>query len=160
MQKLMYVEWYVCLHHTLMVLNMLKPLRAVVTVTPGNWGCQCSSFTSCCPRWMNNSWGGIFSRSGLTSSSATVSDPSFSTAKSHWTTCTHITWIQCMCSCMQPYSLAYLLYQVTAYLVISSSWGKHSVVVPCPLYTGDGSRVVLEHGSGFTSATKGGRQEE
>ena len=72
-----------CKHnsYTLIVLKMLKPLRAVVISTPGSCGCQWSSFISFCPWWIKRSWGGI--PSGVSLSVA----ESFSTAKSHWTTC-------------------------------------------------------------------------
>jgi hypothetical protein len=32
--------------YTLIVLNTLNPLNAVLMMTPGSCGCQCSSFTS------------------------------------------------------------------------------------------------------------------
>lgn len=35
--------------HTLIVLKMLKPLCAVLTITPGNCLCQCNSLMSVCP---------------------------------------------------------------------------------------------------------------
>ena len=61
--------------YTLIVRKTLKPLAAVLMMTPGICGCQCNSLISCCPWWINNSCGG-------TSGSVSVV-VSLSTAKSH-----------------------------------------------------------------------------
>lgn len=39
----------VVVHHRLFALNALKPSPAVLMMSPGIWGCQCSSFRLCCP---------------------------------------------------------------------------------------------------------------
>lgn len=61
-------------YYTLIVRKMLKPLCAVLIMTPGNCLCQCNSLMSVCPWCMNNNWGGT---SGPPSGSL-----SFSTDKS------------------------------------------------------------------------------
>lgn len=46
--------------YTLIVLKMLKPFWAVLKMTPGNCGCQCSSLISSCPytcTHTENDWG-------------------------------------------------------------------------------------------------------
>ena len=69
---------------TLIVLKILKPVRAVVRSTPGSCGCQWISFTSCCPWWINSNCGGI--PGGVASESSAPPILSVSTERSHWTT--------------------------------------------------------------------------
>lgn len=66
--------------HTLIVLNTLNPLWAVLIMTPGSWGCQCNSLMSVCPWCINNSWGGTLGSSSPSAVLASVL--SFSTARS------------------------------------------------------------------------------
>lgn len=51
---------FICPIYTLIVLKILNPLNAVLMMTPGSCGCQCSSLTSVWPWWMNSSCGGKF----------------------------------------------------------------------------------------------------
>ena len=63
---------------TLIVRNTLKPFRAVLTIIPGNWGCQWISLMSVWPWWIKSSWGGTSVFSSLLPSASV----SLSTAKS------------------------------------------------------------------------------
>ena len=149
------------IYYTLMVLKTLNPLRAVVTSTPGNWGCQWSSLISFCPWWMKRSCGGM--PSGVSTSVL----ESFSTAKSHCTTCerrrdirkrkrerekeslqVHCVWDEVLpCNCLNL--------EIFADLVIFSSWSKHCWVIWVPFHWSDGPSMMLECGSCLTSSKRG-----
>merc|ERR1712036_185824 len=49
-----------------MVRNTLKPLAAVLMITPGICLCQCTSLISVCPMWINNNCGGMSFSDGST----------------------------------------------------------------------------------------------
>ncbi len=76
--------------HTLMVLNTLNPLCAVLIIRPGICGCQWSSFISFWPWCMNSNCGGrssvlislSFSVCSICAFIALSASSSFSTAKS------------------------------------------------------------------------------
>ena len=65
--------------HTLIVLKILKPLWAVLRITPGSCRCQWSSLMSVCPWWINNNCAGT---SGSPCEEPAVSE-SRSTPRSH-----------------------------------------------------------------------------